>query len=115
RIGANAMSLLPKSLKARRRLLVFAIAAPVLIAAVVLSFFALKGTMVYFYTPAQMYAADVPVGQTIRLGGLVKTGTFVRNADGSVRFTVMDKEAELEVVYSGDLPDLFREGQGVVA
>jgi cytochrome c-type biogenesis protein CcmE len=108
------MAFLPKSAKARRRLMVFAIAAPLLIAAVGLSLYALKGTVVYFYTPAQLLAAHVPDGQTVRLGGLVKAGSVVKSPDGTVRFTVMDKLKEVEVVYQGALPDLFREGQGVV-
>jgi cytochrome c-type biogenesis protein CcmE len=94
--------------------MVFAIAAPLLIAAVGLSLYALKGTVIYFYTPAQMLAAHVPAGRTVRLGGLVKAGSVSKASDGTVRFTVMDKLDEVEVVYHGTLPDLFREGQGVV-
>ncbi len=104
----------PKSVKARRRLTLFLIAAPVFVAAVALSLYALRGTVVYFYTPAQLQAAHVAAGQTIRLGGLVKPGTVVHAADGSVTFVVQDKLGETAVSYRGDLPDLFREGQGVV-
>ncbi len=104
----------PKSHKARRRLTVFLIAAPVFIAAVALSLYALKGTVVYFYTPAQLAEAQVPVGRTIRLGGLVKPGTVIKAPDGTVSFVVQDKLKETQVSYRGDLPDLFREGQGVV-
>ena len=86
-----------------------------LIAAAALSLYALKGTAIYFYTPAQMIDAKVKVGEVVRLGGLVKTGSVTKLADGSVRFTVMDKLKEINVAYKGDLPDLFREGQGVVA
>jgi cytochrome c-type biogenesis protein CcmE len=103
------MNLWPKSVKARRRLNIFLVAAPALLLAVGLSLYALKGQAIYFYTPAQLIAADVPAGQTIRLGGLVKPGT-----DGRGAFTVQDKLKEVAVVYKGDLPDLFREGQGVV-
>ena len=108
------MSFWPKSVKARRRLTIFLIAAPVFIAAVALSLYALKGTVVYFYTPAQWIEAKVPVGKTVRLGGLVKPGSVVKTPDGVTRFTVQDKLKEISVVYKGDLPDLFREGQGVV-
>jgi cytochrome c-type biogenesis protein CcmE len=108
------MSFWPKSVKARRRLTIFLIAAPVFIAAVVLSLYALKGTVVYFYTPAQWIEAGVPVGKTVRLGGLVKPGSVVKTPDGTTRFTVQDKLKEIAVVYKGELPDLFREGQGVV-
>ena len=108
------MGFMPKSAKARRRLTVFLIAAPVLIAAVALSLYALKGTVVYFYTPAQFLAADVATGKTVRLGGLVKPGSVVKTPDGTVQFTVEDKLKSIAVSYRGDLPDLFREGQGVV-
>lgn len=108
------MSFWPKGVKARRRLSIFLIAAPALLLAVGLSLYALKGQAIYFYTPAQLIAADVPAGQTVRLGGLVKPGTVVKSTDGTVAFTVQDKLKEVPVVYRGDLPDLFREGQGVV-
>ncbi len=104
----------PKSVKARRRLIIFLLVAPVLAAAVGLSLYALRGSVVYFYTPAQMLEAHVRTGQTVRLGGLVKPGTVVRASDGTVAFTVQDKLKEIAVTYKGDLPDLFREGQGVV-
>ena len=104
----------PKSAKARRRLVVFLIAAPIFAGAVGLSLYALRGTVVYFYTPAQLLEAHVSVGRTVRLGGLVKPGTVVRAGDGSVSFTVEDKLKEIAVSYKGELPDLFREGQGVV-
>jgi len=108
------MSFWPKSVKARRRLSIFLIAAPALLLAVGLSLYALKGQAIYFYTPAQLIAANVPAGQTVRLGGLVKPGSVVKASDGTVAFTVEDKLKDVPVVYKGDLPDLFREGQGVV-
>ena len=107
-------ALTPKSMKARRRLGLFLIAAPVLAAAVALSLYALRDTVVYFYTPAQLLSAHVSVGKTVRLGGLVKPGTLVQAGDGSVTFVVEDKLKAVAVSYRGDLPDLFREGQGVV-
>jgi cytochrome c-type biogenesis protein CcmE len=108
------MGFWPKSVKARRRLTIFLIAAPLLLAAAGLSLYALKGTAIYFYTPAQMIEAQVKAGEVVRLGGLVKAGSVVKLSDGSVKFTVMDKLKEIDVAYKGDLPDLFREGQGVV-
>ena len=107
-------ALTPKSMKARRRLGFFLIAAPVLALAVALSLYALRGTMVYFYTPAQLLSAHVATGKTIRLGGLVQPGTLKQAADGSVTFIVQDRLKAVSVSYRGDLPDLFREGQGVV-
>ena len=102
------MGFWPKSVKARRRLTVFLIAAPLLSGAVGLSLYALKGTVVYFYTPAQLLDAHVPAGRLIRLGGLVQAGSVVKTPDGAVHFTVMDKLQAVPVVYRGDLPDLFR-------
>lgn len=106
---------LPKSQKARRRLGLFALIAPVLLAAAALSLNALKDTEIYFYTPAQLLAATtIKPDRAVRLGGLVKPGSIVRQPDGALQFVVMDKEAEISVTYRGEVPDLFREGQGVV-
>jgi len=109
------MSLLPKSRKARRRLMVLAVAAPILALATGLSLYAMGDAAVFFYSPAQASAKHVPAGRTIRLGGLVQTGTVRKDADGTVHFTVADHQATDAVSFKGDLPDLFREGQGVVA
>lgn len=108
------MSLLPKSRKARRRLMVVAIAAPILALATGLGLYAMGDAAVFFYSPAQAEAKHVPAGRTIRLGGLVETGSVRKSADGVVRFAVTDRRATDQVVFKGDLPDLFREGQGVV-
>ena len=109
------MPLLPKSRKARRRLMVVAIAAPILAVSVGLSLYAMGDAAVFFYSPSQAHAKKVPAGRTIRIGGLVKAGSVSHRPDGAVAFTVADKIAAAPVVYRGDLPDLFREGQGVVA
>ena len=109
------MALLPKSRTARRRLTIIAAVAPVLAAAVALTLNGLKSSISFFYTPAQAQAAHVPSGQSIQLGGLVKTGSVVKKAGGEVDFVMADHRASSNVVYQGDLPDLFREGQGVVA
>jgi cytochrome c-type biogenesis protein CcmE len=77
--------------------------------------YGLRGSISYFYTPAQAMAAHVPAGQPIQLGGLVSAGSVVKDAGGEVRFRVADLRASSPVIYRGDLPDLFREGQGVVA
>ena len=109
------MSLLPKSRKVRQRLLVVAITAPVLALAAGLSLYAMGDAAVFFYSPAQAAEKHVPAGRTIRLGGLVESGSVSKTPDGSVSFGVTDKRATDKVVFKGDLPDLFREGQGVVA
>ena len=109
------MPLLPKSRKARRRLMVVAIAAPILAVSVGLSLYAMGDAAVFFYSPSQAQEKKVPAGRTIRIGGLVKAGSVSHRPDGLVAFTVADKVSAAPVVYRGDLPDLFREGQGVVA
>jgi cytochrome c-type biogenesis protein CcmE len=109
------MAWLPKSRTARRRLTVVAAVAPVLALAVGLALFGLRNSISYFYTPAQARAAGVAAGQSIQLGGLVARGSVVKAGDGAIRFVVADHTASAPVVYRGDLPDLFREGQGVVA
>ena len=109
------MALLPKSRKARRRLLAVAIAAPILAGSVGLSLYAMGDAAVFFYSPSQARDRHVPPGRTVRLGGLVQPGSVVKLADGTVKFTVADHASADRVVYRGDLPDLFREGQGVVA
>ena len=90
-------------------------AAPILAVAAGLVLYGLRGSISYFYTPAQAQAAHVAAGRNIELGGLVETGTVRRRGDGEVDFVVADRLARSPVVYRGDLPDLFREGQGVVA
>jgi cytochrome c-type biogenesis protein CcmE len=109
------MSWLPKSRKARQRLTVLAVAAPILAAAVGLSLWAARDAVVFFYTPSEAAAREAPAGRVVRIGGLVETGSLVKSPDGTVRFRVTDNAAFTRVTYHGQLPDLFREGQGVVA
>ncbi len=109
------MSLLPKSRKARRRLTVLAVAAPVVALAVGLALWGMRDAISLFYTPAQAAAAHVPAGRKVQLGGLVKAGSVVKHPDGLVEFVVADQRATALVRFKGDLPDLFREGQGIVA
>ena len=109
------MNWLPKSRTARRRLAVIAAAAPVLALAAGLTLYGLRGSISYFYTPAQALAAHVDAGRPIQLGGLVEKGSVVKRADGAVAFVIADRTVRSAVVFKGDLPDLFREGQGVVA
>jgi cytochrome c-type biogenesis protein CcmE len=108
------MGLLPKSRKARARLTAIAVAAPILGAAVGLSLYAMRDAVVFFYAPSKAQAEHVPAGRVVRIGGLVEAGSLSKNPDGTVRFRVTDNVASTPVVYRGDLPDLFREGQGVV-
>ena len=109
------MSWLPKSPKARRRLWVVAAVAPVLALAVGLSLYAMRDNVTFFFSPSEATADKAPPGRIVRLGGLVETGSVLRGDGGEVAFAVTDNVATTRVVYQGDLPDLFREGQGVVA
>ena len=108
------MSLLPKSPKARRRLTIAAAAAPVLALAAGLALWGLRDSISFFYTPSQAAAAKPTPGRSVQLGGLVAKGSVVKHSDGRVEFVVADRLASDRVVFQGDLPDLFREGQGVV-
>lgn len=109
------MSLLPKSKKARRRLMAVAVAAPIVAAAAGLSLYAMGDAAVFFYSPSDAQQKSVPPGKVVRIGGLVQPGSVKKLADGRVEFAIADKAATAPVSYQGDLPDLFREGQGVVA
>ena len=109
------MAFLPKSRTARRRLALIGAAAPVLALAAGLTLYGLRGSISYFYTPAQAQAAHVGAGLPIQLGGMVERGSVIKRADGAVIFVVADRTARSTVTFRGDLPDLFREGQGVVA
>jgi cytochrome c-type biogenesis protein CcmE len=109
------MSLLPKSPKARRRLTLVAVIAPVLALAVGLALWGLGDSVSFFYTPSQAAQSHPPPGRSVQLGGLVARGSVVKHVDGGVEFTIEDQHKADKVVYRGDLPDLFREGQGVVA
>jgi cytochrome c-type biogenesis protein CcmE len=109
------MSWLPKSPKARRRLTLIAAIAPVLALAVGLTLWGMKDSISFFYTPSQADQAKPPPGRSIQLGGLVSPGSVVKHSDGRVEFVVADKISTDKVSFQGDLPDLFREGQGIVA
>ncbi len=83
-------------------------------AALVLNAF--EDSIVYFYSPTDLATKDVPQDKRLRIGGLVKEGSVKRDADGvTVRFDVTDTVNTVQVVFRGLLPDLFREGQGIVA
>jgi len=85
-----------------------------IVAAVLLVMFAFGQSIAYFYMPADLEKTPVNPGTRIRLGGLVAEGSVKRGEGRTVSFTVTDGEANVPVSYTGILPDLFREGQGVV-
>ena len=87
----------------------------VLMAGVLLVMFALRDEIVFFYSPTDILVENKAVpGERFRLGGLVKEGSIVKEGE-TIRFVVTDTEYELPVAYAGILPDLVREGQGVIA
>ncbi|MFN7091820.1 cytochrome c maturation protein CcmE [Allorhizobium sp. NPDC080224] len=86
-----------------------------ILTAVLLVMFAFGQSIAYFYVPADLAQSDVQPGTRIRLGGLVEAGSVVRGEGSTITFTVTDTLSQLPVTYTGILPDLFREGQGVVA
>ena len=104
-------------MKPKRRRLYFVVAGMVLLgAAAGLTLYAMNDTLVFFYSPSELLAKQIPPGRTLRIGGLVETGSVARDGDGTtVHFRVTDTAKTVPVVYKGILPDLFREGQGVVA
>ena len=90
------------------------LAALAVVAGLVLSAF--QQNLVFFFTPSQVAANEAPQGKTFRIGGMVESGSVKRQPDGvTVRFIVTDTAQTVPVMYRGALPDLFREGKGVVA
>ncbi|HEX4871369.1 MAG TPA: cytochrome c maturation protein CcmE [Nevskiaceae bacterium] len=83
--------------------------------AAVLGVTAFRKNLMYFYTPSDLVAGKASAGTSMRLGGLVETGSLSRGEGLAVRFVLADCQDRVPVVYEGILPDLFREGQGIVA
>lgn len=99
----------------QRRGLMIGSGVAVLSVAAILVMFALRDTVVFFHTPSDISEKKIPAGQRIRLGGLVADGSVKRGGGAEVEFAVTDTLKTIAVAYKGILPDLFREGQGVVA
>jgi cytochrome c-type biogenesis protein CcmE len=99
-----------------QRLVLVILAALALVGAVLLAMWGLRDRAAYFVTPSDIAAGRIQPDKAMRLGGMVVKGSLKRDADGvTVRFTVSDLKAETPVIYRDILPDLFREGSGVVA
>lgn len=98
----------------QQRLVLAAVAAVALVGAGVLAAATMRETATYFYAPADLAARPPAAGQTIRLGGLVRAGSIAHRGT-TTSFTVTDLHHEVRVSYTGIVPDLFRERQGVVA
>jgi cytochrome c-type biogenesis protein CcmE len=104
-------------MKAKHQRLVLALLALVaVIGAALLAMSALKDQAAYFYTPGDAVKDGVPIGQAVRLGGMVQKGSIARDPDGvTIRFLVTDGQQTVPVRFRGIVPDLFKEDTGVVA
>lgn len=98
-----------------RRLALISTAGFTLAIAAGLILFALRDSIVFFYGPTEMAEKAPPPGTRLRIGGRVKRGSLIHGGSSTVTFVVTDLKQEIKVSYTGLLPDLFREGQGVVA
>jgi cytochrome c-type biogenesis protein CcmE len=100
----------------KRRLIAILLILAGVGAAGAVTFYSLQQNMLYFQSPSELAQLSMPAGRQFRLGGLVKKGSLERANDGlAVEFIVTDGPQEIRVQYVGILPDLFREGQGVIA
>jgi cytochrome c-type biogenesis protein CcmE len=99
----------------QRRLTLIGVAGCILAIALGLVLYAMNDTIVFFNSPADVQAKNVQPGTRFRLGGLVKEGSVQRGDNQQVAFEIMDGQDSIRVNYTGMLPDLFREGQGVIA
>ena len=99
----------------QRRGVLIGVSVGVLMVAVGLVLYALRDAIVFFHTPSDIAEKHIAPGQRFRLGGLVAAGSVKRGEGAKVDFVVTDTLKDVPVTYEGVLPDLFREGQGVVA
>ena len=101
----------------RQKRLMWIVAGVALVAAAVgLVLFALKNNVSLYFTPTQVFNKEAPQARNFRIGGLVEAGSVKRDSDGlRVRFNISDTVNTMPVIYKGILPDLFKEGKGVVA
>jgi cytochrome c-type biogenesis protein CcmE len=100
--------------KSNQRLISIGIGLAALGVAAALTLNGLRDSVTFFYSPTEVYTKQVKPGTKARLGGLVEMGSLVQKADGAVVFKITDNVQSVSVSYRGLLPDLFREGQGVV-
>jgi cytochrome c-type biogenesis protein CcmE len=97
------------------RLTIILVSLTLVAAAAGLILYAISDTIVFFFTPSEIAEKNITPGTRIRLGGLVEQGSLLKSNGSEVSFTVTDGTGTMKVRYNGQLPDLFREGQGVVA
>jgi cytochrome c-type biogenesis protein CcmE len=98
-----------------RRLTLIGVALCVVAFAAGLALYALRDSIVFFYGPSELAQKNVQAGARLRIGGLVKAGSLVKSDNEKISFMITDNVHEVAVTYQGQVPDLFREGQGVVA
>ena len=99
-----------------QRLIAIAAGVTLIAVATALVLNAFQGNVVFFFSPSQVAAKEAPVEKTFRIGGMVEKGSLKRRSDGlTVEFVVTDTAKSIPVTYTGILPDLFKEGKGVVA
>jgi len=99
-----------------KRIAIIAAGLAILAIAAALVLNAFQSNLVFFFSPSQVMANEAPRGKMFRIGGLVEAGSLKRESDGlTVHFRVTDTAQTINVVYTGILPDLFKEGKGVVA
>ena len=99
----------------KRRIIMLAVGAALIGSAAVLATVAFRDGMVFFVPPTELLAERPRPDQRLRVGGMVVEGSLVRGQGKEIRFAVTDYETQVDVVFAGVLPDLFREGQGAVA
>ncbi len=98
-----------------RRLVLIAVALSVVGAASALALYSLSDNIVFFYSPSEIVQKNVQPGARLRIGGMVEVGSVVKKADETLDFAITDGTNKIAVSFQGLPPDLFREGQGVVA
>jgi cytochrome c-type biogenesis protein CcmE len=98
-----------------RRFTLIGVALCIVAFAAGLALYALRDSIVFFYGPSELAQKDVQAGARLRIGGLVKAGSLVKSDSEKISFVITDNVRDVAVTYQGPVPDLFREGQGVVA
>ena len=98
-----------------RRIAMIAGALSVVAAAAGLALYALSDNIVFFYSPSELAAKNVAIGSRLRIGGLVEPGSVAKFGEDGLEFSITDGSKDVKVSFAGLPPDLFREGQGVVA
>ena len=106
-------------IKRRKRATLLIILISITAVSIYLILWALRDNIVFFYSPTEIYqkvrSGEINNQSFLRLGGMVKESSVLRSTDGSIVFTITDFRSDIRVYYLGLVPDLFREGQGVIA